>query len=407
MPPGQPQVRAELRFAAGAVGERSLRIRLLGGMVVDVDGRVIPANTWPPKAARLVKLLALTPGHRIHRDQVSEELWPEFEPRAAANNLHRTLHAVRRVMRGARATSHRSRHAANPGEQHVFLALDHDLVSLHADSLWVDVQAFELAASSARAAGTAVAYETALDQYTGELLPEDLYDDRVAVRRANLAELACELSLELASIYERQAEYPAAIGALQRALLSEMTDEDVHVALMRVYALTQQPQRALRQFQSLREILWRELEVRPSAAAQRVYTEIRAGDFSAPHASARRRSNRERTVRPVDETIHLAPEVRPARDALRARPVARGGAARASNLLETVCAHPTLLTRREREVAGLVARGLTNRRIARLLGVSCRTIDTHLSNVFRKLGIESRTQLAAIRRGASVLREPV
>jgi DNA-binding NarL/FixJ family response regulator len=314
-------------------------------------------------------------------------------------------------MRGVQASSWRSRYAANQSEQHVFLALDHELVSLHADSLWVDVQAFELAASSARAAGTAIAYETALEQYTGELLPEDLYDDGVATRRASLAELARELSLELASIYERQAEYPAAIGTLQRALLSDIADEDVHVALMRVYAREGQPQRALRQFQWLRAVLWRELEVRPSAEAQRAFAEISAGHFSALQASATRRSNRGGTVRLVDETIHLPPEARPARDAardaLRPRPVARGGGARASNLRETVCAHPALLTRREREVASLVARGLTNRRVARLLGVSCRTIDTHLSNVFRKLGIESRTQLVAARRGASSLREPV
>jgi predicted ATPase/DNA-binding CsgD family transcriptional regulator len=53
------------------------------------------------------------------------------------------------------------------------------------------------------------------------------------------------------------------------------------------------------------------------------------------------------------------------------------------------------LTRRELEVATLVAQGLTNRDIAGRLGVSVRTIDTHVDHVLTKLGFNSRTQLVA------------
>jgi DNA-binding NarL/FixJ family response regulator len=53
------------------------------------------------------------------------------------------------------------------------------------------------------------------------------------------------------------------------------------------------------------------------------------------------------------------------------------------------------LTRREQEVASLVSQGLTNRRIARHLHVSEKTIEKHLSNVFAKLGVSSRTEAAA------------
>ncbi len=50
------------------------------------------------KAAGLVKLLALAPHHRLHREQVIEALWPDLAPRSAANNLHQTLHAARRTL---------------------------------------------------------------------------------------------------------------------------------------------------------------------------------------------------------------------------------------------------------------------------------------------------------------------
>ncbi len=51
------------------------------------------------------------------------------------------------------------------------------------------------------------------------------------------------------------------------------------------------------------------------------------------------------------------------------------------------------LTTREREVAGHVVSGMDNEQIARLLGVSRRTVEFHLSNVYRKLGIFRRGQL--------------
>jgi|HubBroStandDraft_6_1064221.scaffolds.fasta_scaffold17489_3 non-specific serine/threonine protein kinase len=53
------------------------------------------------------------------------------------------------------------------------------------------------------------------------------------------------------------------------------------------------------------------------------------------------------------------------------------------------------LTKRELEVATLVARGLTNRRIAAQLYLSVRTVDTHVDHVLTKLGFSTRTQLAA------------
>jgi ATP/maltotriose-dependent transcriptional regulator MalT len=53
------------------------------------------------------------------------------------------------------------------------------------------------------------------------------------------------------------------------------------------------------------------------------------------------------------------------------------------------------LTPSERRVAAMAAEGLSNRDIAQALFVTLRTVEMHLSNGFRKLGISSRTQLAA------------
>lgn len=53
------------------------------------------------------------------------------------------------------------------------------------------------------------------------------------------------------------------------------------------------------------------------------------------------------------------------------------------------------LTRREREVAALVAQGMSNRRIAAALVLSPRTVDGHVEHILAKLGFGSRAQVAA------------
>jgi DNA-binding NarL/FixJ family response regulator len=57
---------------------------------------------------------------------------------------------------------------------------------------------------------------------------------------------------------------------------------------------------------------------------------------------------------------------------------------------------PVPLTSREREVAKLAIRGMSNREIAAHLVVSVRTVDNHLYNLYAKVGVRSRAELAAI-----------
>ena len=90
-------------------------------------------------------------------------------------------------------------------------------------------------------------------------------------------------------------------------------------------------------------------------------------------------------------------------ESLASQALAHGQRARATRLLEAarhLRPQPELpnsdeLTTREWDVARLVARGWSNRRIAHELIVSDRTVDTHVSHILHKLGLVSRAQIAA------------
>ncbi|MEJ5221694.1 MAG: helix-turn-helix transcriptional regulator [Tepidiforma sp.] len=56
--------------------------------------------------------------------------------------------------------------------------------------------------------------------------------------------------------------------------------------------------------------------------------------------------------------------------------------------------HQAQLSPREREVAGLVARGMTNAEIARSLGLSASTVKHYVESAMRKAGVTNRVSLA-------------
>lgn len=236
-----------------------------------MGSRVIEKNRWRlRKAASLVKLLALTPGHRLHRERVMDLLWPDLNPKAAANNLHHALHVARKTL------------GLDPADVAYYLGLRDRRLSLCPEApLWVDVEAFEDATANARRVGEPAAYRVALELYAGELLPEDLYKEWAEVRRAELRSSYLSLMTELAGLHEERGEYGSAIEALGKVVTEEPATEEAHVALMRLYVADGRRERALEQYRRLGEIMYRELDTEPGEEAERMREEILAGEGPA------------------------------------------------------------------------------------------------------------------------------
>jgi predicted ATPase/DNA-binding SARP family transcriptional activator/DNA-binding CsgD family transcriptional regulator len=272
MPTGEsshPQNTAQER--SGEAPEAT-RIRLLGGFEVSVDARTIEDSSWRlRKAAGLVKLLALAPGHRLHRERVMDLLWPHLGTKAASNNLRGALHAARRTLN----PSTTSRYLVLRGEQ---------LVLCPAGRLRVDAEAFEEAASAARRSQNPAAFRAAIGLYGGELLPEDRHEAWTQDKREGLRRTYLSLLVELAGLYGERPEL--AKEALGRAVAEEPTYEQAHAALMRLYALSGRPERALAQYGRLHEALSGESSKQPGAAVRRLRDEIASGKHGpAPSAA--------------------------------------------------------------------------------------------------------------------------
>jgi pimeloyl-ACP methyl ester carboxylesterase/DNA-binding SARP family transcriptional activator len=138
----------------------SVQVRLMGEFSVQLDGRVVDEHQFGRRsAASLVKLLALQPSRRMHREQVMDSLWPEVRLPDAANQLHKAAHYARRAVGADDCVS-----------------LRNEMVTLFGNrDLTVDVYAFDTSASAALASGEPQAIESALAAWTGDLLPDDPY----------------------------------------------------------------------------------------------------------------------------------------------------------------------------------------------------------------------------------------
>jgi len=254
----------------------NVEIQCLGRFEVKVDGRSVPATAWRHrKAAGLVKLLALASGNRLHREQVIESLWPHLSPDAGDRNLHKAIHLARKEIGDPAA-----------------ITLSSQEVGL-GDVVAVDVERFESEAGRALGAADPGSCASVASQYTGELLPEDRYEEWTQPTRERLHIL-----------------YAALLRCAERwsdLLEIEPLDEEAHRALIRAYAEAGNRAAALRQFARLKGLLGKELGLRPAPESVALYEEIARGPAAvAPVAFAAPMVGRERELASAMEALrHL------------------------------------------------------------------------------------------------------
>ena len=219
-------------------------VQLLGAFDVRVAGRAVPTEAWQHRRAlELVELLALSPQHRLHREQVIELLWPTLSPEAGAANLRKAAHYARRALG--------MEDAVVLGGEHV--------------SLWpgleveVDSERFEREAEAALEVGDPDTCATVVALYGGELLLDARYEEWAEEPRQRLRALYLRL-LRRAALWDR-------------LVAEEPTDENATRTLMRLEADAGNRSAALEYYDRLRLAL-RKLDLQPAPETDDLRREI-------------------------------------------------------------------------------------------------------------------------------------
>ena len=239
-----------------------LRLYLFRGFRAVRDGGPALSERWPrPSARTLVKLLAVVPGHELHREQAMEICWPEAEPQAAVGSLRVALHAARRALEPE----------LPPRTASSYLVSDGAMLRLAPATVWIDADHAESAARTALASGGPAELTSSLAEFGGELLPEDRYATWVQPRRDMLARLREEVLLSLAAAHLEQGAVQEAATAAEQVLAASPAEELAHRVLIEAYIRQGLRRRAVRQYHVCREALDAELGVRPGPETERLH----------------------------------------------------------------------------------------------------------------------------------------
>jgi DNA-binding SARP family transcriptional activator len=157
------------------------------------DGRQVDLSTVKPRARQVLRLLALHGGRPVHREVLTEAMWPEADGETGTRNLHVAISTLRKAV----------------GPELIARDGDAYRIALPPEST-VDVIAFEDALAHVRAAcdeGDAPAalapFRRAVELHTGDLLPEDGPADWVVGRREQYRATLAEAALAVAGMLEQ------------------------------------------------------------------------------------------------------------------------------------------------------------------------------------------------------------
>ncbi|MCL5961538.1 MAG: HEAT repeat domain-containing protein [Chloroflexi bacterium] len=245
----------------------ALRINLFGQVTVMRGETLIDASAWKRKKAKaLLAYLGLQKAGWVHRDVLIDKLWPEADWQSALNQLNVAVHDLRQVLEPEREELAQSRYV------------------LYRDSRYrlspgqggsVDVELFELglqAASLETDTDRAITkLEEATQLYKGELMHDLPQEEWSQIDRDRLAEQYLSALERLADLYERKRDFDAALACYKRILSLDTCREEIHRALINLYAKTGSRRDAIKQYRLCETALHEELGVRPEQATRLAY----------------------------------------------------------------------------------------------------------------------------------------
>lgn len=284
--------------------ETLFRIEMLGRLCVRQGSREI-RRFRTQKTAALLAYLAFYPQRSHPRDVLIEIFWPGSVLEAARTNLSVALNALRRQLEA-------------PGiPQGAILIADRSQVRLNPLAFTTDVEAFDSAMHQAETESETerrISLQIdAIDLYAGDLLP-GFYEDWILAERDRLRDIYLSALRQVVKGFAETHEYERAIAYAHRMVQADPLRETAYYNLMRLYLAVGRPEDALFQYQTLENLLQKELQISPSAPLRDFAARLHA-TVPSQRQTLNSRAAESRLSEPTPQVRHTLPEMR--------RPVSR------------------------------------------------------------------------------------
>ncbi|CAG0928933.1 Putative HTH-type transcriptional regulator [Thermoflexales bacterium] len=247
-----------------------LEIFGLGQSIVEWHGKPLASSDWKYlKSKELFFYLLSHP--QATKAQIGLDLWTDESPAQLRRAFHRTLHFARKALRRPE-----------------WITFEDDVYAVKGELKYAyDVELFERHLAQARgwqrgdrqARGRAMEeLEAAVELYRGDFLPDLEGGDWILFRREALRKQFLDALLTLGQSFFDQQQYEQAAAAYQRVLTHDNYLELAHRELMRCLARQGEVGQALRHYQTLTELLRREVGAPPSPQTKAVYERLKRGE---------------------------------------------------------------------------------------------------------------------------------
>ena len=236
----------------------SLELDLLGGFQARAAG--VSVDVPSRKERALLAVLALAPGQRHSRDKLAGLLWSDRGDKQARDSLKSAISRIKEAFG-----------SLNPPP----IVSERECVSLDREKVAVDVAVFERLIGE----GTPEAIAQAITVYRGDLLDgldvrDPAFEEWLLLERQRLRILARDALGVLLNQHLAIGAHDSAAAVAHRLLALDPLREAAHRALMLIYAAQGQTPLALKQYQSCRDTLQRELGVKPESETDKLYRSI-------------------------------------------------------------------------------------------------------------------------------------
>jgi TolB-like protein/DNA-binding SARP family transcriptional activator len=283
----------------------SLQLKVLGGFTACTSsGQAVVVSGKKNQA--LLAYLAMNAGKRLSREKLINLLWSDRGDSHARSSLRQALFALRRDLVGIDPTP---------------LVFDGDIVTVNLSAISTDLAKFERLATSGAVADLSFAAQL----YGGEFLDgvvvrDPVFEEWLATERGRLREVLIGVLGRLLS----HLTGTEAIILANRLIALDQLRESSHRTLMQVNAAQGQFEPAIRQYHICRDVLWRDLQIKPSKQTENLYREFVEGRYRASSAEKTRPTVAESEQPPPVAELELSPKSNPATAGKSAVPSAGG-----------------------------------------------------------------------------------